>query len=202
MSASEIKTESTPKPNLPSAFDWNTVHLYRATQAVWPAGYPAEVRDFFSPEDGTGIHALLVHLVGAARKSVVLNMFGYDDKEIDAELRKHSENSRIYLQMSLDSTQAAGKNEKALLAEWNNDAIGNSIAIGQSAKHAISHLKVLIVDGEYLVTGSTNWSIKGETAQDNQVTLIRSAIVAASYRAILDINHTQMLKQMAKKAGG
>jgi phosphatidylserine/phosphatidylglycerophosphate/cardiolipin synthase-like enzyme len=59
---------------------------------------------------------------------------------------------------------------------------------------------VLIVDGEYTVTGSTNWSISGEEKQDNQLTVLRSAIVSAGYRAILDINHTEMLKQMAQKA--
>ena len=141
-----------------------------------------------------------MQLIRAATKSVVLNMFGYDDEDIDAEIHKHSKNPKIYLQMSLDSTQVQGKHEKAILASWNNDGVGNSIAIGQSSKHAISHLKILIVDGEYLVTGSTNWSISGEQKQDNQITVVRSAIVAAGYRAILDINHTEMLKQMAQKS--
>jgi phospholipase D-like protein len=190
---------SAPAPNLPTTFDWKNLHLYRTSQSAWPDGYPQEFRDFFSPEDGPGIHALLVHLIRSATKSVVLNMFGYDDDEIDAEIHKHSHNPKIYLQMSLDSTQARGVHEKEILAKWNNDGVGNSIAIGQSSKHAISHLKVLLVDGEYVVTGSTNWSISGEEKQDNQLTVIHSAIVAAGYRAILDINHTEMLKQMAHK---
>jgi phosphatidylserine/phosphatidylglycerophosphate/cardiolipin synthase-like enzyme len=189
-----------PDPKLPTSFDWKNLHLYRKAQAPWPDGYPPEFRDFFSPEDGPGIHALLVQLIRSATKSVVLNMFGYDDDEIDAEIHKQSHNPKIYLQMSLDSTQAKGVHEKELLAKWNNDGFGNSIAIGQSALHAISHLKVLIIDGEYAVTGSTNWSISGEEKQDNQLTILHSAIVAATYRTILDINHTEMLKQMAKKA--
>jgi phosphatidylserine/phosphatidylglycerophosphate/cardiolipin synthase-like enzyme len=189
-----------PDPNLPEAFDWKNVHLYRNSQSPWPDGYPQEFKDFFSPEDGKGIHALLVQLIRSATKSVVLNMFGYDDNEIDAEIHKHSHNPKVYLQMSLDRTQASGAHERELLAKWNNDGIGNSIAIGKSAKNAISHLKVLIVDGEYVVTGSTNWSFSGEEEQDNQLTLLHSAIVAATYRSILDINHTQMLKQMAQKA--
>jgi hypothetical protein len=192
-------TSAAPALTLPDAFDWDHLHLYRTSQTPWPMGYPTEFRDFFSPQDGPGIHTLLVHLIRGATKSVVLNMFGYDDQEIDAELHKHSHNPRVYLQMSLDSTQAKGVHEKDLLDKWNHDGIGNSIAIGQSAKHAISHLKVLIVDGEYVVTGSTNWSISGEEKQDNQLTVVRSAIVAAGYRAILDINHTEMLKQMAHK---
>ena len=193
-------TAAVSKLTFPDCFDWEQLHLYRTSQTIWPTGWPAELRDFFSPEDGPGIHELLVHLIRAATKSMVLNMFGYDDDEIDAEIHKHSNNPKIYLQMSLDSSQAKGVHEKVLLAKWNNDGVGNSIAIGQSSKHAISHLKVLIVDGEYVVTGSTNWSISGEEKQDNQLTVLRSAIVAAGYRAILDINHTEMLKQMASKA--
>jgi phosphatidylserine/phosphatidylglycerophosphate/cardiolipin synthase-like enzyme len=65
---------------------------------------------------------------------------------------------------------------------------------------AISHLKVLIVDGVYTVTGSTNWSISGETEQDNQLTLSRNAVIAAETRAVLDLNHDFMLKQMAAAA--
>jgi phosphatidylserine/phosphatidylglycerophosphate/cardiolipin synthase-like enzyme len=80
-----------------------------------------------------------------------------------------------------------------------NDAEGNSVAIGTSEKLAISHLKVVIVDGVYTVTGSTNWSLSGEEKQDNHLTLSRNAVVAAETRAVLDRNHDFMLKQMAKK---
>jgi hypothetical protein len=66
-------------------------------------------------------------------------------------------------------------------------------------KHAISHLKVLIVDGGFVVIGSIHWSISGEEKQDNQLTVLRSAIVAAGYCVLLEVNHTEMLKVMVKK---
>ena len=62
--------------------------------------------------------------------------------------------------------------------------------------NAISHLKIVIVDGVYTVKGSTNWSLSGEQQQDNELSLNRNAVIAAETRAILDLNHDFMLKQM------
>ncbi|HJZ36491.1 MAG TPA: hypothetical protein VJ204_09495 [Solirubrobacterales bacterium] len=55
----------------------------------------------------------------------------------------------------------------------------------------------MIVDNIYTVTGSTNWSISGESEQDNQLTLSRNAVIASELRGVLDLNHDWMLKQMA-----
>jgi hypothetical protein len=52
------------------------------------------------------------------------------------------------------------------------------------------------VDGVYTVKGSTNWSLSGEQQQDNELSLSRNAVIAAETRAILDLNHDFMLKQM------
>jgi phosphatidylserine/phosphatidylglycerophosphate/cardiolipin synthase-like enzyme len=127
-------------------------------------------------------------------------MYGYDDDELDAIIREKLDEPYVYVQMSLDKSQAGGKHEKEILSKWSNEEFGNSIAIGTSSvKHAISHLKVLVVDGVYTVMGSTNWSISGESEQDNQLTLSRNAVVAAELRAVLDLNHDWMLKQMAEE---
>lgn len=183
-----------------SPFSWATRNSYRQGGLPWPDGYPPDSATYFSPEDGVGIHQLLVDLVNIARVSVVLNMYGYDDNDVDAALQAKAADPSIYFQMSLDKSQAGGVHEKLLLANWFDKPIGTSIAVGQSVKHAISHLKVLIVDGVWVVSGSTNWSLSGEQAQDNQLTITQNAVLAAQYRAILDTNHVEMLKQMAQAA--
>jgi phosphatidylserine/phosphatidylglycerophosphate/cardiolipin synthase-like enzyme len=130
-------------------------------------------------------------------------MFGYDDDEFDELIRHKLGDDHVYVQISLDSRQAgSSKHEKAILAKWNNHEFGNSIAIGTSSRRAISHLKILIVDGIYTVRGSTNWSLSGEREQDNELTLSRDAVIAAETRAVLDLNHDWMLKQMAAKRLG
>jgi phosphatidylserine/phosphatidylglycerophosphate/cardiolipin synthase-like enzyme len=72
----------------------------------------------------------------------------------------------VYVQMSLDRSQSTGAHERAILASWSNDSFGNSIAIGTSSVHnAISHLKIVIVDGVYTVKGSTNWSLRASSSK-------------------------------------
>jgi phosphatidylserine/phosphatidylglycerophosphate/cardiolipin synthase-like enzyme len=180
----------------PAGFIWDDLAAYKAEKRFLD-GYPPDQRTFFSPRDE--IHPMLASLLAGAQHSLVLNMYGYDDDELDAIIRQKLGEEHVYVQMSLDKSQAAGKHEKEILAGWSNTDFGNSIAIGTSSvKHAISHLKVLIVDGVYTVTGSTNWSISGESEQDNQLTLSRNAVIASEMRAVLDLNHDWMLKQMAE----
>lgn len=176
-------------------FSWDGLAQFKAEHRFLD-GYPDDQRTFFSPRDD--VHGMLVALLGSAQHSIVVNMFGYDDDELNSIIQERLSDAHIYVQMSLDRSQASGNHEKAILAKWGNDAFGNSIAIGTSSVHnAISHLKIVIVDGVYTVKGSTNWSLSGEQQQDNELTLSRNAVVAAETRAILDLNHDFMLKQMA-----
>ena len=175
-------------------FAWENLGTYKA-EGRFLDGYPDDERTFFAPRDN--VHGLLVALLGTAQHSIVVNMFGYDDDELNSIIQGKLADERVYVQMSLDRSQASGVHEKAILARWNNDAFGNSIAIGTSSVHnAISHLKIVIVDGVYTVKGSTNWSLSGEQQQDNELSLSRNAVIAAETRAILDLNHDFMLKQM------
>lgn len=177
-----------------SPFAWEDLGKYKS-EGRFLDGYPDDQRTFFAPRDD--IHGLLVALLGSSQHSIVVNMFGYDDDELNKIIQSKLADERIYVQMSLDRSQAAGAHEKQILANWGNEAFGNSIAIGTSSVHnAISHLKIVIVDGVYTVKGSTNWSLSGERQQDNELTLSRNAVVAAETRAILDLNHDFMLKQM------
>jgi phosphatidylserine/phosphatidylglycerophosphate/cardiolipin synthase-like enzyme len=169
--------------------------LDRFKAAPFPQGYPPAARTFYSPVDD--VHGALAAVLSSASRSVVVSMYGYDDPELNTVLRSKLDDDKIFVQLSLDSTQAAGRAETPLLAQWQNDGTGNSIAIGHSEKGAIMHLKLAIVDGLDVVTGSTNWSTSGETKQDNQLTVIRDALVAAEARARVDIIHDDMLKQMA-----
>jgi phosphatidylserine/phosphatidylglycerophosphate/cardiolipin synthase-like enzyme len=185
---------SNPAVTNDAPFAWADLGQYKA-EGRFLDGYPDDQRTFFAPRDN--VHGLLVALLGTAQHSIVVNMFGYDDDELNKIIQAKLADQKVYVQMSLDRTQASGVHEKQILAQWQNDAFGNSVAIGTSSVHnAISHLKIVIIDGVYTVKGSTNWSLSGEQEQDNELTLSRNAVIAAETRAILDLNHDFMLKQM------
>jgi PLD-like domain len=165
----------------------------------FPHGYNREYLTFYAPRD-TGVHQVLLWTLLQAKSSVAINMYGFDDPQMVALIRHHAKNPSMVVTLSLDSSEAGGKLESELLKLLKNDLPGNSIAIGRSEKHAISHDKLMVIDGLYLITGSTNWSFGGEAEQDNQLTLTRDPIACAEARAVVDLDHDVMLKQMAEAA--
>jgi phosphatidylserine/phosphatidylglycerophosphate/cardiolipin synthase-like enzyme len=152
----------------------------------------------YSPIDD--VHGALAGILKGAEHSVVVAMYGFDDDELAEILRDHLANPRMHVQITLDRSQAGGVHEKKLLALFRNEDMGNSIAIGTSEKSAIMHRKMAIVDGLWLIAGSTNWSESGETKQDNELTVHRSADLCRRARSVLDIEHDHALQQMKARA--
>ena len=165
-----------------------------------PEGSLEMVRSLYSPIDN--VHEALKAVIGSAQHSVVVSMFGYDDDELAAMLDTALKNPAMYVQVTLDSSQAGGAHEKALLTKYAHEMTGNSIAIGRSEKGAIVHRKMVIVDGLWWIGGSTNWSTSGESQQDNELTIIRDALHCTKARTVLDIAHDHILAAMAKKKAG
>jgi phosphatidylserine/phosphatidylglycerophosphate/cardiolipin synthase-like enzyme len=142
------------------------------------------------------VHGALVYVIGAAQRSVVLAMYGFDDDELAGVLKQKLEADNIYVQFTLDSSQAAGVHEKALLAQSAYPV--SSVAIGRSEKGAIMHLKEGVVDGTILFTGSTNWSHSGEALQDNQLTVEINPLGASMAAARIGAIHASMLQKSGK----
>jgi len=188
-------TETAVAPYVPLSI--NDLEQYKLSPTVDPT-YPSNLRTFYSPHDD--VHGALKRLVSSTTKSLVVAMFGYDDEELAAIIAGIIDNPNIYVQITLDNSQAGGVHERAILAKYKHEMGSNSVAIGSSEKGAIMHRKMVIVDGLWRLSGSTNWSVSGETKQDNELTVLQSSAACAEARHFLDIEHNKALQQMAKKA--
>lgn len=161
-------------------------------------GLNPNMRSFQAPLDN--VSGALQAALSSAVHSLVVAMFQYSDSKLDVIIRQKLQAEHCYVQLTLDSTEAGTATEKGLLAQWQHDGIGNSIAVGRSEHGAFMHDKICIVDGLDVITGSTNWTASAETKQDNHLLILRDPVLAAELRARLDILHDAILKQMAVKA--
>src|SRR5437764_11185827 len=109
------QARSRRKPPGLTPFEWNDLGRYKATGRFLD-GYPSDVRTFYSPVDD--VHGMLVSLLASTQKSIVLNMYGYDDDELNDIIMSKLQNEHVYVQMSLDKSQAGGVRERDLLGTW------------------------------------------------------------------------------------
>ena len=111
------------------------------------------------------LHDILKHVLSRASVSLYLNMFGYDDEELNDIVMQKAMDPHITVLITLDKSQAGSKTEKALLAAdfaKNPSAYNTHFVVGESATHQISHTKGFVADGLVGGEGSTNWSRSGE----------------------------------------
>lgn len=171
---------------------WEGLGIYRRTPTAH--GYPSNIAHLFAPIDR--VHEALVALCEAAQVSLAAAMYGWDDDQIDQLFRSKLADEKIPVTLALDKTQAGGVHEKKILAQWQPDLIGNVVVIGQSSKHAISHDKMIVIDGLVTVCGSTNLSESGEAKQNNEAVIVWDAVFAAEARARIDCIADEMRTQM------
>jgi hypothetical protein len=111
------------------------------------------------------VHDILKYVLSRASVSLYMNMFGFDDDELNDILMQQALDPSITMMITLDKSQAGGVHEKKLLDSdiaQNPTKFNTYFVIGQSATHQISHTKGFVADGKVGGEGSTNWSASGE----------------------------------------
>jgi hypothetical protein len=173
-------------------------------------GDSPDFRTFYVGRDD--VHGILKHLLERCSRQLKLNMFGYDDDELDAIIQRLVASSHVFVQGTLDKSQAAGAHEKKILEGW-DQAMRASFAIGESATHQITHTKGGVIDGIVAWEGSTNWSGSGEgtivaadgsntgrKAQNNTLTVVTNPVEIEKFSQELDEEHTVVLHQQTPAA--
>lgn len=158
------------------------------------------------------VHEILKYVFQRATKSIYLNMFGFDDDELNTILMDKVKDPNITMLITLDKSQAGGVHEKKLVALDKKTSLhdfNTHFVVGQSATHQISHTKGFVIDGKLGGEGSTNWSASGEgifvtkgqpggpgyKAQNNTQTIFTDPDAVARFQAELIAEHIVAQKQ-------
>ena len=202
----------TTQPATLQTFALDDLAVYTREQAFGPTA-SQDFRVFYVGRDD--VHGVLKHLLSRVTLSLVMNMFGYDDDELNEIIWGHVGDPGVLVQVTLDKSQASGVHERRILdADRAKDpaAFASHFAIGNSETHQISHTKGGVLDGIAAFEGSTNWSASGEgtgivldgpqkpgfKAQNNTLTVYTSPYEIAKFRARLDYEHAVAVSQQTR----
>lgn len=170
---------------------------------------------FFAGRDD--VHGILLYLLRSETMGLKMNMFGYDDDELNEAIMELLRNPDVAVQGTLDKSQAAGAHERAILAadEATDPAFYNSFVVTESATGQISHTKGGVLLGQGLGwEGSTNWSASGEgtgikldgarqapgfKAQNNTLLVSANPVFLARFGARLDTEHVAGLQRAFRR---
>src|ERR1700675_519979 len=122
MDPAPVATTTPPKSTVTNAIDDPTVSLQRfdlhdlqpyTQEKVYATTASKDFHLFYVGRDD--VHGILKHVLSRVSVSLYLNMFGFDDDELNEILKKIATDATITMLVTLDKSQAGGTHEKALL---------------------------------------------------------------------------------------
>ena len=139
-----------------------------ASQAVQSAAW----RVYFSPEGGCT--EAVVEALSHARVSVLVQAYSFTSRPI-AEALVDAYKRGAKVDVIVDKSELHGKGALAsLLAE-------SGISVSVDAVHVIAHNKVMVIDGQTVVTGSFNFTFAAEKHNAENLLIIQDRALAERY---------------------
>jgi len=148
---------------------------------------PGRVRVYFSPHGGA--QAAVVEEIDRAAKEILVQSYNFSNKEIIAALRRAAA-SGVNVRLILDkSCRLDHEGSQAKAAQ----SVGPTFIDGE---HAIAHNKVMVIDGVRVITGSFNFTHAAEEKNAENLLILDSPELAASYRDnwIAHLSHSEPYK--------
>ena len=149
-----------------------TVVLLALTPVV--AGAAEHIQVFFSPHGGCT--EAVVENLGRATTSVLVQAYSFTSTPIAkalADAKKRGVNVRVIL----DKSNLTGQYSSADFVAHAN------IPTYIDSKHAISHNKIMVIDGKTILTGSFNFTKAAEGSNAENLLVIQDAVLAKVYSA-------------------
>jgi len=128
------------------------------------------VENYFSPRDE--VMAKLVDYVSAAQQSVHFIIFTYTHKDLAAAMQERAE-AGVEVSGVIENRGASQGAFPALFCA--------KLPVKEDGNKYTMHHKVIIIDGKTVITGSFNFTVSADEANDDNVLVIHSPAVAAVY---------------------
>ena len=128
---------------------------------------------YFSPQDKSSYR--IIQLIKNAKKSIYIPTFLITHTEISNELIK-AHNRGIDIKIIMDANNVYTRNTKHALLRQNKIPLKVENYAGKL------HSKTMIIDDEYIVMGSMNFSNSGENKNDENTLIIHNSKLAKEYK--------------------
>ncbi len=147
--------------------------LVAGCQPPGVATLPA-IEVYFSPHGGCT--DAVVREIESARSTILVQAYSFTSAPI-AKALVDAKRRRVRVQVILDkSAERENYTEADFLAQMGVPTLID-------AQHAIAHNKVMILDGQVVLTGSFNFTRQAETSNAENLLVIRSPALARQYAA-------------------
>ena len=114
--------------------------------------------------------------IDAAKSSILIQAYSFTSVPI-AKAIVEAHKRGVHVEVILDRSQ---KTEKYSVADFLHNA-GMPVLI--DSEHAIAHNKIMIIDGQVVITGSFNFTKQAEQSNAENLLVIRDKILADQYTA-------------------
>ena len=116
-----------------------------------------------------------MQMIDRSTNEVLVQAYGFTHQGIaQALVRAHTRGVtvKVLLDAKTDSTNR-------LVTDL---LMGQGIAVKLDGNHAIAHNKVIVVDGEWVITGSFNFTHAAQTKNAENLLVLKSLSLGASYK--------------------
>jgi len=132
----------------------------------------ADVNVYFSPEDN--VERIIVKRLEKAKKSIHFLAFSFTSDGIgDAMIKKHRQGVKVLGVIEKRGSDTRHCEYKRFVSE--------GIPVHLDRNRYVMHHKVIIIDGEQVITGSYNFTKGASTKNDENIVIVNSTELAAQY---------------------
>ncbi len=151
---------------------YSFVALITMAVAAQAFGQQLPIEVYYSPKGGCT--DACVRELNSARSSVLVQAYSFTSAPIAKALIDASKRG-VHVEVILDKSNLSDKYSAA-------DFVHNmGIPTRIDSQHAIAHNKIMIIDGQTVVTGSFNFTKQAETSNGENLLVIHDAGLAAKY---------------------